>query len=164
MRSINLNLVSVLFIAIFGMFISGTAGAADCPRVVSTHRVVSAEHADGVTTLVYEVTLVNVGRGDLIDGPDHEAAMILPARSTVVDVTSPSSGAGSSQEGFTVVTEDGYDTAVLWDLSLASGAATVSTVTVTVPDKPIQDGSPIQMGAGEWQGSLFLYVGSTCSN
>ena len=131
MRSINLSLMSVLFIVIFGVFVSGPAGAADCPRVVSTHRVVSAEHVNGVTTIVYEVTLVNIGQGDLIDGPDHEAAMVLPARSTVVDVTSPSSGAGSSQEGFTVVSENGYDTMVLWDLSLASGAATVSSVTVT---------------------------------
>lgn len=168
MRSINLSLMMVLFIAILGTSFSVEAGSAnsgagDCPRVVTTHRVVSAEHVNGVTTLVYEVTLVNIGHGDLIDGPDHEAAMVLPARSTVVDVTSPSSEEGSSEEGFTVVSEGGYDTMVLWDLSLASGGAAVTSVTVTVPDKPIQDGSPIQQGDGDWQSSLFLYAGGSCN-
>jgi hypothetical protein len=159
MRSFNGSLLVVLVIAILGTFMPVLAEAGDCPRVVSTHRVVSATHADGVTTIVYEVTLVNRGSGDLIDGADHEAALILPARATLVDVATL-----SYEEDFTVVSEGGYDTGLLWDLSLAAGDATVSTVTVTVPDKPIQDGAPIQQGEGDWQSNLFLYVAGACNS
>jgi hypothetical protein len=158
MRSFSVSLLVVLVIAILGMFMPAMAEAVDCPHVISTHRVVSASHADGVTTLVYEVILVNVGRGDLIDQSGPEAAMYLPPRATV-DL-----GSLSPQVGLTVVSEDGYDTAILWDLSLVARDATSSSVTVTVPDKPIQDGAPTQQGDSDWQSDLFLYVGASCNN
>lgn len=158
MRPFHVNLLVVPFIVILGTSMPVQAGAADCPHVISTHRVASAMHADGVTTLVYEVILMNVGRGDLIDGPGSEAAMYLPPRATV-DLASL-----SPQAGLTVVSEDGYDAAILWDLSLAAGGTAVSSVTVTVPDKPIQDGAPIQQGDDDWRSNLFLYVNGACNN
>lgn len=118
----------------------------------------SSAHANGATSLVYRVILVNLGQGSLTDDSGPEAVMFLPLRAKV------NLASLALQTGLTVVSEGEYDTAVHWNLNLSSGGAAISSLTVTVQDKPIQDGSPIMMNEEEEEeNTLFLYVGGACS-
>lgn len=151
-------LIAVLSIGIHGTFSpagADTASSTNCPRILSAQRVMGSEHVNEATTLVYKVILKNVGQGLLTDNPDSEAVLVLPPRAKV----DPNSQA--LQGVLTVVSEGEYDTLILWDLELAAGNEAVSSVTVTVQDKPIQDGAHVMMGEDE-EPNLFLYVHGEC--
>jgi len=159
MRPMTVALIASLSIAFHGTFSPAGAdpvNSTNCPRLISTQKVMSSAHANQATTLVYRVVLVNAGQGALINGSGSEAVMILPPRATV-DLSSL-----ALQSGLTVTSEGGYDTSIRWDLALESGGAVISAVTVTVQDKPIEDGFTITTSDPE-DLDLFLYVNGSCT-
>lgn len=155
MRTMTVALIGILSIAIHGTFSPAGADPA-CPRLINAQRVMSSQHANEATTLVYKVILRNVGQGSLTDGSGSEAVMFLPARARV-DFNSQ-----ALQGVLTVVSEGEFDTSILWDLDLEAGEEAVSSIIVTVQDKPIQDGAPIMMEEEDEEPNLFLDVIRAC--
>jgi hypothetical protein len=115
----------------------GTASTTTAPLIAGTHEISDVtEETNGDVSLTYTVSLSNLGTATQPDNSGPEVITFLP-KNAVVDLNSLSATMGT----LSVVSQGGKDVALVWNLSLQATGTATSSVTIVLPNDPI-DGPP----------------------
>jgi hypothetical protein len=133
------------------------ASATAAPLIVGAHAVSNVtEETNGDVSLTYTVSLSNQGTASQPDNSGPEVITFLPPNS-IVDLNSLSADKGT----LSVVSQGGKDVALVWDLSLQATATATSSVTIVLPNDPI-DGPP-RLSA-RLQSSILMDIDGVAGN
>ncbi len=133
------------------------ASTTTAPLIAGTHSVSNVtEDTKGDFSLTYTVSLSNLGTASQPDNNGPEVITFLPPNS-LVDLNSLSASAGT----LSVISQGGKDVALVWNLSLQAAATATSSVTIVLPNDPI-DGPP-RMSA-RLQSSILMDIDGVDGN
>ncbi len=115
------------------------SGVSSQPLILGTHEVSNVtEEPNDEVSMTYTVTLENVGTASQPDNSGPEVVTFLPPNSTV-DLNTLSASSGT----LSVISQGGYDVALVWSFELGTQSTATSSVKIVLPNDPI-DGFTLQ--------------------